>query len=155
MQASRLSTELVTKHFFGPSINAAKTSYQTERQNYIADVERVALEDVDNAFERTEELEKPFFVAQMGWHRAREAIEKEESALQRAGVAEERVKVLESERERAWKTRDERRKEQEEATKRNALDPKTYQETSKASQKRENDRSRSSGYFFNLGISNG
>ena len=111
------------EHFFGPSINAARTSYQTDRENYVADVERIALDDVDNAFERTEELEKPFFVAQMGWHRAREAIEKEESALQRARVAEERVKVLESQKERAWKTRDERRKEQDEATRRNAQDP--------------------------------
>ena len=123
MRASRLSTAPVTNIFFGPSINAARTSYQTERENYVADVERAALDDVDYAFERTEELEKPFFVAQMGWHRAREAIEKKESALQRAHVAEEKVKVLESERERAWKTRDERRNDQDEATKRNAQDP--------------------------------
>ena len=124
------------EHFFGPSVDAAKTSYQKERASYIADVERAALEDVDEAFEATDDLEKPFFVGQMGWIRAREAAEREKSALLRARAAEERVTALEQEREHAWKVREARTNRQDETTRRNAQDPKHVRKRLRQAKKR-------------------
>ena len=124
------------EHFFGPSINSANTSYKKERASYVADVERTALEDMDNAFKLTDELEKPFFVAQMGWSRARAASKREEAALHRAREAEDRVKALVLERDHAWKVREARTKEQEERTDRNAQDPKHVNKRLRQAKKR-------------------
>ena len=124
------------EHFFGPSINAAKTSYQKERKNYIEDIEDASFRDMEDEFERTPDLKKPFFAAQMGWYHARETKRKEDLAMRRALTAEERVKVLELEKEHAWKIREKRTQEQEEATIRNSKNPKHVQKRRRQAKKR-------------------
>ena len=124
------------EHFFGPSISAAKTSYLEERANYVADMESSSLEEIDEIFERTSNLEKPFFSAQMAWYSARASKRREETAIQRALDAEGRVKTLEIEREQGWKIREERRRKQEEATRRNSQDPKHLQKRLRQAKKR-------------------
>ena len=124
------------EHFFGPSIDAAKTSYNKERNSYIDELEDTYTSDIDDAFEQTPDLEKPFFVAQMGWRLAEESKRKEELAIQRAREAEKKVKKLESERDKAWKTRESRRQEQEAATLRNRQDPKHVRKRERQAKKR-------------------
>ena len=123
--------------FFGPSINAAKASYGIEKAQYLTDIEDRFTQDADEAFDRTPELEKPFYVAQMGWRNARESKRREEAALRRAAEAEEKVRKLEAEKERAWKKRDTRSQEQEEARRRNLQDPKHVRKRQRQAKKRE------------------
>lgn len=110
--------------FFGPSIDAAKASYKQEKRKYIAEVERTHIKDLDDAFARTPDLEKPFFVAQMGWRVAEAAKKSEEHMKKKAIEAEAKVKKLEAEKEKAWKTRDIKSNDQEAARLRNLQDPK-------------------------------
>ena len=122
--------------FFGPSIDAAKASYEKEKTNYIADLEETYTRYLDEAFDKTPDLEKPFFVAQMGWRRAEASQQREDLARKRALEAESRVKQLESEKDKAWKTREKRRQEQEAARLRNLQDPKHLRKRLKQAKKR-------------------
>lgn len=122
--------------FFGPSIDAAKASYKKEKTSYIDELEETYTRDLDDAFDKTPDLEKPFFVAQMGWRRAEAAQQREELAKRRALEAEEKVKQLESEKNKAWKTREKRRQEQEAARLRNLQDPKHLRKRLKQAKKR-------------------
>lgn len=124
------------RRFFGPSINAAKASYETEKARYVADIEGQSPTKLDAAFERTPDLEKPFFTAQMGWRYARDARRREELALRRANEAEERLKILESEKDRAWKTRSSRTEEQADARSRNLQDAKHVRKRRRQEKKR-------------------
>ena len=110
--------------FFGPSINAAKMSYEQEKAKYIAEIEDTHAGQLDEAFDKTPDLEKPFFVTQMGWKLAEKSIRGEKLAKQRAQEAESKVKRLEAEKDKAWKTREKKRQEQETARLRNLQDPK-------------------------------
>ena len=58
------------EHFFGHSIDAAKLSYEKERDRYIEELENTYAREIDVAFEETPDLEKPLFVVQMGWQLA-------------------------------------------------------------------------------------
>ena len=122
--------------FFGPSIDAAKASYEKEKTNYIADLEETYTRYLDEAFDKTPDLEKPFFVAQMGWRRAEASQQREDLARKRALEAESRVKQLESEKDKAWKTREKRIQEQEAARLRNLQDPKHMRKRLKQAKKR-------------------
>lgn len=124
--------------FFGPSIDAAKLSYKKERDNYIKKLEEDSAKDrdLDDAFEKTPDLEKPFFVAQMGWRVAEWSQQREKLAIQRASEAEEKVRRLETERDKAWKTREKKRQEQEAARLRNLKDPKHLRKRLKQAKKR-------------------
>jgi hypothetical protein len=122
--------------FFGPSIDAAKASYEKEKAGYINEVEDIYTRDIDDAFDKTPDLEKPFFVAQMGWRRAEISQQREEFAKQRARDAETRVKQLETEKDKAWKTREERKQEQEAARLRNLQDPKHLRKRLRQAKKR-------------------
>ena len=124
------------EHFFGPSIDASKVSYQTERSTYISQIEDTYTKNVDDAFEQTPDLEKPFFATQMGWQLARQSKQKEDLAKQRASNAEAKVKKLESEKEGAWRSRKKRTQEQEEARLRNLQDPKHVRKRKRQSKKR-------------------
>jgi len=123
--------------FFGSRIDAAKVSYEKERDGYIDDLEGMCTRDLDDAFDATPDLEKPSFVAQMGWRRAEASQRREKLAKQRALVAEAKVKQLESERDSAWKTREKRREEHEAARLRNLQDPKHMRKRLRQSKKRE------------------
>lgn len=122
--------------FFGPSIDAAKASYEKEKAGYINEVEDTYTRDIDDAFDKTPDLEKPFFVAQMGWRRAEASQQRENLVKQRALEAEARVKQLESEKEKAWKTREKRRQDQEAARLRNLKDPKHLKKRLRQAKKR-------------------
>lgn len=122
--------------FFGPSIDAAKASYEKERTSYIDDLEATYTRDIDDAFDKTPDLEKPFFVAQMGWRLAEVAQQREELERHRALEAEAKVKQLESEKDKAWKTREKRRQEHDAARLRNLQDPKQLRKRLKQAKKR-------------------
>ena len=124
------------EHFFGPSIDAAKASYQKEKSGYVKELEDLYTRDIDDAFEQTPDLEKPFFVAQMGWRRAKAAEQKEKLATQRALEAETKVKQLEAEKGMAWKTREKKKQEQASARLRNLQDPKHVRKRLKQAKKR-------------------
>ena len=128
--------------FFGPSIDAAKLSYEKEKSKYIAEIEDTYVGQIDEAFEKTPDLEKPFFVAQMGWRVAESSKRRQEIAMQRAREAEAKVKQLEAEKDRAWKIREKRRQEQEAARLRNLQDPKHVRKRLRQAKKRRKKKKR-------------
>lgn len=109
--------------FFGPAVQAARLSFAEQKEKYLADTERRHALPTDEAFEATPDLEKPFFVAQMGWQHAEEAERAKDAALKRAAAAEARAKQLEAERASAWDLKKKRREKQEDAERRNLRDP--------------------------------
>jgi len=122
--------------FFGPSIDVAKASYENEKTNYIKELEETYTRNMDEAFEKTPDLEKPFFVAQMGWRLAEASQKSEELAIKRALEAEAKVKKLETEKDNAWKTREKKKQEQEAARLRNLKNPKHIRKRQKQAKKR-------------------
>lgn len=122
--------------FFGPSIDAAKASYEKEKSKYISEIEETYTRNLDEAFDKTPDLEKPFFVSQMGWRLAEASKQREELSRKRAIEAEAKVKQLESEKDKAWKTREKRKQEQEAARLRNLQDPKHLRKLLKQAKKR-------------------
>lgn len=110
--------------FFGPSIDASKASFEKEKDKYIDEIEDVYTGQLDEAFQKTPDLEKPFFVAQMGWRVAEGSSKREEHATRRALAAEARTKQLEAEKDRGWKTKEKRSQEQDAARLRNLNNPK-------------------------------
>jgi len=70
--------------FFGPALSQAKISYKEQVDKYLQETEQAyRRKDLDDIFDRTPDLEKPFFVAQMGWQVARVAESKAKEATQR------------------------------------------------------------------------
>lgn len=124
------------ERFFGPGIDAAKASYKEQRESYIKEIEGTYINDIDDAYEQTQDLEKPFFVSRMGWQLAEASKQREDVAVRRALEAEKKVKQLEAEKEKAWKTREEKRLEQEASTLRNLRDPKHMRKRERQAKKR-------------------
>ena len=124
------------EHFFGPSISAAKIVFHQERMNFVTDLEQYYVRNVDEVFEEMPDLEKPFFVVHMGWRKARQLELREGSAVRRAVHAEEKVRTLELEKEKAWKTRENRAQEHEEGRLRNLMDPKHIRKRKRQANKR-------------------
>ncbi|MBI2848882.1 MAG: SIR2 family protein [Chloroflexi bacterium] len=110
--------------FFGPSVDAAKADYEREKDKYVAEVEHIFTGQLEEAFEKTPDLEKPFFVAQMGWRLVEASRQREAQTRHRALEAEAKVKQLEVEKGKAWKARQTTREQQEAARLRNLQDPK-------------------------------
>jgi hypothetical protein len=117
--------------FFGPSINVANTTYVAERDRYLLEFQDLNGKQLDEMFESTPDLEKPFFVQQMGWKLARQERLKAEAAEKRAkfehgqavATAAELIKVKQGREERS-RSKEEARERQIEAENRNARDPK-------------------------------
>jgi len=105
--------------FFGPSISAARTTFEEQKQHYLKEVEEAYRGEFDEAFESTPDLEKPFFVAQMDWRLAEASQRREEAAIKRAVQAEKNVDQLMAEKKIAWKTKEKRQQQQEAAHQRN------------------------------------
>jgi len=133
--------------FFGATIDTAKISYEKEKSKYIESVENITLKDLDEGFQKIPDLEKPFFVSQMGFKIAdvanKRAAEAEEKAKRITDVAnkriiesEQRVKQLETARDNAWKIRDKRKKEQEAGRLKNLKDPKHLRKRERQAKKR-------------------
>lgn len=130
--------------FFGPQIEQAKLSFQQQKELYVAAIEKVSSpQELEDNFAHTPELEKPYFVSQMGWAAA-EAAERsravaEEAAkreAQRAREAEGQVRTLMAQRDKGWRTREKRRQRQILATERNKLDPKHVKKRERQATKR-------------------
>lgn len=110
--------------FFGPSVDAARASYEREKLKYVQDVENKNVSVLDDEFDRTPDLEKPFFLAQMGWRSAEMAKQREEIASRRAKEAETKLERMEAEAKRATKKRGKKRQAQEAARQRHLKDQK-------------------------------
>jgi len=133
--------------FFGPTINTAKITYEKEKLKYIERTENISIKDLDKEFQNTPDLEKPFFVSQMGFKMAdiadKQAAETKEKAMKviedakkRAIEAEEKVRQLEAEKEIAWKKKEKRKQEQEAGRLRNLADPKHLRKRERQAKKR-------------------
>jgi len=122
--------------FFGPSIDAAKAAYKAEKDKYIAETEQIHVKDLDDAFDKMPDLEKPFFMAQMGWKFASIKERKAETESRRAAEAESKVKQLEAEKANAWRNRSKETQKQEKARLRNLQDPKHLHKRQKQAKKR-------------------
>ena len=73
------------QRFFGPAINQAKLSYRREVDNYLLHVEQgYGRQDLDEAFDRVPDLEKPFFVSQMMWKQAEAAAQRAKEQVEAA-----------------------------------------------------------------------
>lgn len=131
--------------FFGPQIEQAKLSFEGQKALYVSSLERLSSsQELEDSFTRTPELEKPYFVAQMGWavaaaaerlKSAAEDIAKQESA--RAREAEAQVRALMVERGEAWRKKEKRREQEILATERNQKDPKHVRKRMRQAKQRE------------------
>jgi hypothetical protein len=110
--------------FFGPAITAARASFATEKEKYLKEFSQVSATTLDEAFERTPDLEKPFFISQMAWKVVRTAEARAEHAKLRAETAEAELKVLRAQRDSNWKRKQTARERQFEAELRHQKDPK-------------------------------
>ncbi len=124
------------EQFFGSSIDQAKISYERERDAYVADLEKVYAKDVDDAFNATPDIEKPFFSVQMAWTLTRSSREKEKVANEGRIKAEVQVRTLESERDEAWRIRKKRTEDQDAAELRNLQNPKHVRKRRKQAKRR-------------------
>ncbi len=132
--------------FFGPSIRQAKLSYREQIDGYLRQTEQIHRRtEYDAAFDSTPDLEKAFFVAQMGWELARRAEERAAEVASRAerktGDAEIRARVAENRASDAEARAEVERKaritaEQQAARLRNLGDPKHLRKREKQAKKR-------------------
>ena len=138
--------------FFGPSIRQAKISYREQIDGYLNQTEQIhKRSDYDAAFDSTPDLEKPFFISQMGWVLARRAEEKVadttqrakrniDEATQRARESEKRAKAAEAEAKNERKGRV--TAEQRASQFRNLGDPKHLRKLAKQAKKRRRKKKR-------------
>lgn len=125
-------------NFFGPSINVARASYNQEKSKYLRLAERVNAESLDKAFDLTPDLEKPFFVAQMGWRAAEAAQRRETIAIGKVKEAEAKVKELETKARKKAKIAE----ENERARLRNLKDPQHQKKLIRQAKKRAHKKKR-------------
>jgi hypothetical protein len=79
--------------FFGPAIDAAKASFVAEQKEYLKEFPTTSVDAFRTSFENTPDLEKPFFVTQMGWKAARAASIRAELAAKRVVAVEAELRV--------------------------------------------------------------
>jgi len=141
--------------FFGPSIRQAKISYREQIDGYLQQTEQIyRRSDYDVAFDSTPDLEKTFFVAQMGWELARraerhvdDATKRAQGAERRAQGAEKRAQGAEMRAKAAEANADAERKaritaEQKISQLRNLADPKHARKRAKQAKKRRRKKGR-------------
>ena len=124
------------EQFFSNRIDAAKASYEKQREGYIKDLEESAAAQIDEAFASTRDIEKPFFVAQMGWQMVDAAERSSRAAISRALGAEARVRELEAERDKGWRRGAKGTEAQDAARLRNLQDPKHVRKRWRQAKKR-------------------
>jgi hypothetical protein len=94
--------------FFSPVIAHAKISYEEQKEHYLKTVDDVYLrEHLDEVFEKTPDLQKPFFITQMARSVARQAKQLEEMARAQADASEKKARSATKEAEKLRKQRDE------------------------------------------------
>ncbi len=109
--------------FFGPSIVAARASFAAEKAKYLKEFSDLSSSGLDEAFERTPDLEKPFFISQMAWKVVRTSEARAEHAKARAEAAEAELRLLKAEKDSNWKRKKTARERQAEAEARHQKDP--------------------------------
>lgn len=128
--------------FFGSAIDTAKVSFEREVEKYVEDIEDLHIGSIRDAFTNTDELDKPFFVAQMGWRRAEEANRREEYTSQRLSEAERKIRDLELRGAKASKSGIRERRRQELARQRNLQNPRHVRKRRRQARKRNRRRAR-------------
>lgn len=111
-------------NFFGSAITSAKLIYNEQKEAYLKDTEATSLSELDDRFERIPDLQKPLFVARIAFHNASAAQQAAEAATRRAEEFAEKVKRLESEKKKGWRSLERKRTLQAAGEARNRLDPK-------------------------------
>ena len=124
------------EEFFGQRIDSAKAQFEEQREGYVRDLEQGASEGIEESFERVPDLEKEYFVSQMGWQMADAAERRARLQAGRAAAAEARVTELEIERDRGWKRGRRIQEGQEIARLRNLQDPKHVRKRRRQAKKR-------------------
>jgi hypothetical protein len=134
--------------FFEPTIGLARATYRDERDKYIELVQSTP-SGLDAEFEATPDLEKPFFVQQMGWKvaareraRADAAIKVAESATIKAEAADMELAKVKRERDTDAKRRKLARERQLVAESKNAADPKHIRKRDRQAKRRAKRRKR-------------
>jgi prophage regulatory protein len=129
--------------FFGPTIDIANTTYTEERDKYLKEFQDVHASTLDEAFHCTPDLDKTFFVQQMGWKVARQEHLRVEAAENKARFARKQADLLSAElikvkqeASKDWKRKENARNMQIEAEARNAADPKHLRKRSRQAKKR-------------------
>jgi len=128
--------------FFGPAISQAKLSFEDQKEKFLDSTEKFkSMRKLEEAFSRTPDMEKPFFVSQMAWRitrsaerAAQHANESLKQAQQRADAAESRAKNAEDDKLAAEKAR--RKAESETGRLRNLNDPKHLRKRQRQAKKR-------------------
>jgi hypothetical protein len=116
--------------FFGPAINQAKINYKEEKDRYLEAVEKRHVEqELDEAFEKTPDFQKPFFVSQMAWAIALDAQKKQQEAERKASessreASDAKKKLREHQRSAEVEKKARIRAEQEVNRLKNLRDPK-------------------------------
>ena len=117
--------------FFGKRIDIAKFDFDKEKHRYIESVERTNLQELEDAFAATPDVEKPQFLSQMGWEIARaeerkreEAQRQKNRAMDELEIAQRRIRELEREKDAGWRRKQAESEKQEAARLRNLQDPK-------------------------------
>lgn len=124
------------ERFFGPSIDIANTTYKEEREKYLKDFSSVSPKELDEVFAETPDLEKPFFVQQLGWRVAEKAKLESELLAKKSQEVERELMRLRLDRDANWKRRKESREKQVAAEERNAIDPKHLRKKLRQAKKR-------------------
>jgi len=122
--------------FFGSAINLARLSFSEQKNRYLRETEQANDTSIDEAFNKTPDLEKVFFVSQMAFRTSEAAERRSQIAFQRAIDAENRVRRLEAEKQAAWRGRAQRQQQQEEARQRNLQDPRRIRKRRRQAKKR-------------------
>lgn len=128
--------------FFGPCIQQSKLDYSQQVERYLDETMQThQRQSYDADFDRTPDLQKPFFVSQMAWRITRRAEEKVDEAgkqidraMKDAEAAEARARAAEERSEKAHTARV--RAEQEANRLRNLQDPKHAKKRMKQAKKR-------------------
>jgi hypothetical protein len=122
------------EEFFGPMIRESLVVFAEQKEHYLREVEADA--ELDDAFDRTSNLEKPLFVSQIATRVANAAVQRANALAARASEAERKVDKLESEKAAGWKRKLEERERQEAARARNAADPALQRKKARQAKKR-------------------
>ena len=109
--------------FFGGAINTSRLHFAEQKQRYVDEFGSGQQEsEFEERFERTPDLEKPFFVSQMGWRLASESAARATREARRASEAETQLKHLKADIDLAKTIRERRRRASEAGRQRNAKD---------------------------------
>jgi SIR2-like domain len=109
--------------FFGATIDASKADYEEQRELYSRDMEQHYLGELDDAFERTPDLDKPFFVSQLAWKTAEQAQRRADIVSAAFEKAQSDIRAMRLHVDARLHSKSDAKARQEEARLRNSRDP--------------------------------